>query len=134
MTTTYLLDGDRFSTLEEFYSEICRVLTPGVLWCRDLDGFNDMLRGGYGTPREGFRIQWINSDRSREVLGYSETIRQLEKRYERCHWTNYPKVENELEEAKTFQGPTVFDWLVGIIREHGVGGPEANNNVELVLE
>jgi hypothetical protein len=28
----------------------------------------------------------------------------------------------------------VFDWLVEIIRDHGAGGDQAEDNVELVLD
>ena len=46
----YEIDGKNFSTLEEFYDEISRVLIPGAQWGRNLDAFNDILRGGFGTP------------------------------------------------------------------------------------
>ena len=49
--TTYEIDGNDFSTLDEFYDEITRVLIPGVSWGRNLDAFNDILHGGFGTPR-----------------------------------------------------------------------------------
>lgn len=50
----YEIDGSRFSTLEEFFDEISQVLIPGVFWGHNLDGFNDILRGGFGTPRRVF--------------------------------------------------------------------------------
>jgi len=49
----YSIDGRTFSTLEEFYGEVSRVLIPGESWGRNLDAFNDILRGGFGTPDEG---------------------------------------------------------------------------------
>ena len=48
---TYTIDGERFSTLEEFYEEIGRVLQLGS-WGHNLDAFNDILRGGFGTPKK----------------------------------------------------------------------------------
>lgn len=56
----YEIDGARFSTLEEFFDEVSRVLIPGVFWGHNLDAFNDILRGGFGTPEEGFSLVWRN--------------------------------------------------------------------------
>ena len=55
MATEYVLDGFRITTLETFYEEISRVLIPGRQWGRNLDAFNDILRGCFGTPDEGDR-------------------------------------------------------------------------------
>jgi len=48
------IDGLRFSTLEEFFDEVSRTLIPGADWGRNLDAFNNILRGGFGTPEWGF--------------------------------------------------------------------------------
>jgi RNAse (barnase) inhibitor barstar len=68
----YEIDGTRFSTVEEFYDEISRVLIPDVEWGHNLDAFNDILRGGFGTPEEGFVLKWKNSALSRERLGSTD--------------------------------------------------------------
>jgi RNAse (barnase) inhibitor barstar len=122
---TYVIDGARFATLEEFFEEVSRVLIPGAAWGRNLDAFNDILRGGFGTPEGGFVIRWLNSDVSRQWLGYGETVRQLERR----PFRDYP----ELARARRGEGATAFDWVVEIIRVHGVGGEEEEDGVELVL-
>ncbi len=127
------IDGRNFSTLEAFYDEINRVLIPDAEWGHNLDAFNDILRGGFGTPDEGFVLRWNNAAISRERLGYPETIRQLEQRLERCHPLNRPHVMRELERAKAQQGSTVFDWLIEIIRDHGSGGEQEQDAVELLL-
>ena len=129
----YEIDGTRFSTLEEFYEEVSRVLIPDAYWGRNLDAFNDILRGGFGTPEEGFVLVWKNSDLSRRRLGYPETVRQLGLRLEKCHPSNREYVAHDLEEAEREEGPTVFDWLVEIIRVHCPGGEEEEDGVELVL-
>jgi hypothetical protein len=46
---TYEIDGADFSTLDEFYDEISRVVIPEVYWGRNLDAFDDILSGGFGT-------------------------------------------------------------------------------------
>ena len=66
----YEIDGRRFHTLEEFFDEISTVLIPGSEWGRNLDAFNDILRGGFGTPEGGFTIRWQNHAVSQERLGY----------------------------------------------------------------
>jgi RNAse (barnase) inhibitor barstar len=133
MGRQYEIDGNDFSTLEEFFEEISRVLIPGAVWGRGLDAFNDILRGGFGTPDEGFTLRWRNHRVSQQRLGYAETTRQLELRLERCHPTGRKKVAAELALARTQGGETVFDWLLEIIRVHGPGGREAEDGVELVL-
>jgi len=49
----FVIDGFQFSTLDGFFDEISRKLIPGAQWGRNLDAFNDILRGGFGTPEEG---------------------------------------------------------------------------------
>ncbi len=130
------IDGCNFSTLEAFYDEISRVLIPGMPvdgWGRNLDAFNDILRGGFGTPDEGFVLCWKNSDVSRQQLGFVETALQLELRLEHCHPANRTFVASQLQLAKSGQGATVFDWLVEIIKDHGPGGSESEDAVELIL-
>lgn len=73
----YVLDGTRFETLEEFYDEVSRVLIPGAKWGRNLDAFNDILRGGFGTPAGGFVLRWTHSNRSRRRLNRFNTIVEL---------------------------------------------------------
>jgi len=134
MKHTYVIDGARFSTLESFFDEISRVMVPNHEWGRNLDAFNDILRGGFGTPEEGFDLRWVNSATSREKLGYPETVRQLRMRLERCHPSNQKDVANELKQAELGAGPTVFDWLVDIVWEHCADGTESQNGVQLLLE
>jgi RNAse (barnase) inhibitor barstar len=120
------IDGERFSTLDEFYEEVSRKLIPGAEWGRNLDAFNDILRGGFGTPEEGFVLVWRRSALSRERLGYAETIRHLERRLLRCHPSNRASFMEELSCARRSEGPTCFDWLVEIIQGH--------SDVELELQ
>jgi RNAse (barnase) inhibitor barstar len=129
----YEIDGLHFSTLEEFYDVVSRILIPGADWGRNLDAFNDILSGGFGTPEGGFVLRWVNSEVSRERLGFPETVRQLERRLVRCHPTNRDYVAADLERARRGVGPTVFDWLVEIIGVHCAGGVEQEDSVELVL-
>jgi RNAse (barnase) inhibitor barstar len=130
----YQIDGSRFSTLEEFYEEVSQVLIPGESWGRNLDAFNDILRGGFGTPPDGFTIHWRNHALSKQRLGYDETVHQLEIRLGICHPSNRDNLLLDLERARVHQGPTVFDWLGEIIRIHCRGGPEEEDGIELLLD
>jgi RNAse (barnase) inhibitor barstar len=129
----YEIDGAEFSSLEGFYEEISRKLVPDATCGRNLDAFNDILRGGFGTPRGGFVLEWKNSKISKERLGYDETIRQLGARLLKCHSESRMRVAQEIADAEKHQGETVFDWLVQIIRKHCAGGAEQVDGVELEL-
>jgi RNAse (barnase) inhibitor barstar len=129
----YEIDGKSFSTLEGFYDEVSKVLIPGADWGRNFDAFNDILRGGFGTPENGFVIRWKNSEISRKRLGYRETIRVLKRSLSRCDSTSREYLSGEMQKAKAQIGSTVFDWICEIILKHCPGGEEAEDGVELVL-
>jgi len=128
------IDGDRFDDLAGFYDAISGILAPGVFWGRNLDAFNDVLRGGFGTPEGGFVLRWRHASRSRDRLGYPETVRYLEQKLTRCHPTNRELVRQELDDARAGRGQTLFELLVDIVRDHGPGGRQAEDGVDLVLE
>jgi hypothetical protein len=98
-----------------------------------MDAFNDILRGGFGTPDGGFTIRWKNSDRSQDKLGYPETVRYIEHKLGRCHPENRESVKRDLSLAQQRKGQTLFEILTDIIREHGSGGSESEDGVELIL-
>ena len=131
--TTLEIDGDLFDNLAGFYDEISRQLIPGAAWGRNFDAFNDILRGGFGTPDEGFILVWRNHERSRELLGYDETVREIRSWLGLCHPSNIPHVREQLAAAERREGTTVFDWLVEIIRDHGPGGDQAEDQIDLLL-
>jgi len=128
------IDGARFSGLGGFYDEVSDRVIPGASWGRNLDAFNDMLRGGFGTPKDGFQLRWVNSVMSRERFGWDETIRFLERQLSTCHPQNVPYVQANLAAARRHEGETLFDMIVAMIRNHGLGGDEAHDNVRLILE
>ena len=127
MANTFLIDGHNFSNLREFYAEFRRVLTPGIWWGDNLDAFADVLRGGFGTPDEGYTLVWKNSDVSKQRLGHSATVAELERRLTRAHPAARTEIEERIAAAKRGIGPTVFDWLVDEIRTE-------NPKIELKFE
>ncbi len=51
MKPTFEIDGSEFASLVEFYDLItARVLKENL--GRNLDAFNDILSGGFGTPEQ----------------------------------------------------------------------------------
>ena len=129
----FILDGNNFKTLEEFYDKITEILSLPSWWGRNLDALNDVLRSDF-MPEQGYLIIWKNSHLSKQFLGYEETVKQLFKKLENCHPDNVSSIQRQMEEAKRQEGPTIFDWLVEIIRDHCLGGNEEEDNAELILE
>lgn len=126
------IDGGQFDDFDGFAARFSGLLDE-FEWRGSLDAFNDILRGGCGTPDGGFEFRWLNSRRSREVLGWRATIRWFEDTLARCHASNVPRLTAELEAARRGEGTTLFDWIVEIIERHGPGGSEAEDNVVMRL-
>ena len=133
MRREFVIDGSRITSLESFWDEISNVLIPGHRWGRNLDAFGDILSGLFG-PEEPFTLRWHHAAMSRKALGYPETVRQLEMMLKTCHPDNREHMRGELAAAQANRGPTVFDWLIEIIRDHGPGGRQASDDVRLVLD
>ena len=130
---TVIIDGECFASLDEFLKHFqTQALTAP--WGSNLDSFNDVLRGGYGTPEGGFVLIWKNHALSKIRMGYSETQRVLRERLITCHPDNMGRVSRALERADACEGDTVFDWLVQIIEDHGPNGTEPEDAVELCLQ
>jgi len=78
---TLSIDGARVATLDEFFDEVSRSLIPGARWGRNLNAFNDILYGGFGTPEYGFVLVWQNAVEGKERLGeplFSELVEIIE--------------------------------------------------------
>jgi RNAse (barnase) inhibitor barstar len=129
-TRTIMLDGREIFNLSSFYDEVESKLTKDLGWDmgRNLDAFNDVLRGGFGVfdYDEPVRLVWKHSEESQADLGWEETVEYLQSKLGACHPSNVPLVKEDLEKAERKQGETLFDLIVGIIREHG--------HIELMLE
>lgn len=128
----FVIDGQNFDSLAGFFDEVGTSLGTSP-WGRNLDAFNDILRGGFGTPDGGFVLRWVSSDVSRAVLGYEATTRYYESMLQSCHPANVQRVSHDLETARRGQGQTLFDIVVEIISAHGPSGDEHESGVELEL-
>jgi hypothetical protein len=130
-----ILDGAAFNHFEGFCVEFSRSVLGGAHdWHGSLDAFNDILRGGFGTPDGPWVLRWRGAGHSRQALGWSATRRWLAESMRRCHPSNRPDVVERLREADQQRGETLFDMIVTIIRDHGEGGSESEDGVVLELE
>ena len=127
-----VVDGSRFDNLPGFAREFSSLLDDHT-WAGNLDAFNDILRGGFGTPETGFVLRWLHSDRSRQSLGWGATTEWLASNLASCHPSNRESVREQLAHARRHQGTTIFDWIIEIISDHGPGGRQADDNVHLEL-
>ncbi len=118
MSQKFIIDGEKFTTLEGFYDEFTSVVLPGVEWGKNLDAFDDVLSGGIGQFAAGDTIVWKNSQLSRARLGYNETIRQLERQLTESDSSQHESILLAIELAKNERGETVFNWLQEILTEH----------------
>jgi RNAse (barnase) inhibitor barstar len=86
---TIVLDGNQFHDLPSFYDEVERTMTKDLGWDfgRNLDAFNDVLRGGFGVYdyEEPVRLIWRHSYKSRADLGWEESEKYLQSQLATCH-------------------------------------------------
>jgi RNAse (barnase) inhibitor barstar len=127
------IDGLSFDSLAGFFDVFGTVVLGITNYGRNLDAFNDVLRGGFGSPDGGFVLRWRNSEVSRDRLGYDETIRFIEHKLTTCHPSNVVSVLDDLKRARNREGETLFDIICGILQNHGLGGEEAEDGIVLEL-
>jgi len=116
--TRYVVNGHNCTSLAATAEEFTRALKLTMPWRGNFDAFNDILNGGFGTPDDGFELVWERSDAARVGLGYRETIKWLEERSTHAHPSNRDDFLERLAAAKSGAGPTLFDTLTEIIRDH----------------
>jgi hypothetical protein len=127
------IDGARFDDLDGFFDEVSREIIPGAEWGRNLDAFNEILRGGFGTPARPWVLRWRSVARSRERLGPEETLRWLQGKLARCQPEDAEALRADIASAERGEGDTLFAILVEIVRGHGPEGEEAGDGVLLEL-
>ncbi len=124
----FIIDGNNFDSLEAFYDEANKVLCPNFKeFGRNFDAFNDILRGGFETFEydEEIDLIWKNAIKSKENLGYAETLNLLKKQLLHCHESNQNTIKENMKNVKESKGQTIFDILIEIIKE--------NENINLIL-
>ncbi len=118
---SYTIDGlrcrDFAATVGEFNRVFGRWWGDGY-WDGHLDVFNDII--DWPNDGEAYTLVWSESEAAREQLGHQAMARWLRTKLGQCipgapaqrQW------QRELEDAERGRGPTLFDSLVEIIREH----------------
>jgi len=120
----FIIDGSHFDSLDSFYDEIERVLCSDFHMGRNLNAFNDVLRGGFGKYEyeEPIDLTWRHSEKSRHDLGYKETVKYCRKSFFYCliagPYSNLSKIRDDLKRAKAGEGETIFDELIDIIKDN----------------
>ncbi|MEU8284260.1 barnase inhibitor [Micromonospora sp. NPDC048905] len=127
-----VIDGASFVDFAGFVREFSQLLCHST-WNGNLDAFNDLLRGGFGTPETGWVLKWVNSGSSRVALGYDATVRWLEQILLTCHPSHRANIEVRVSNAQHGQGLTLFDMIVEIIHDHGPGGSESEDGIVIEL-
>ena len=121
-----VIDGSAFDDMPGFYDEVERKFTCGLTWKigRNLDAFNDVLRGGFGVHEYGetIAIRWLHAGKSRNDFGYGATVEHYKNVLERCHPSNRAIFEKRLDSAKNRIGQTLFEIIVEIITNSGNSG------------
>ena len=124
------LEGAKITNLEEFYNEIEKKLTKDLGWSigRNLDAFNDVLRGGFGVHEygESIALVWLDVTKSQAYLGHQERADYLQKRLDAGYPFNRESLREQLELAQQGKGPTIFELILEIIKEH--------KHIELILQ
>jgi len=116
-----VIHGGHFSSLGGFYEEASSVLMKNTDWkVGTLDGFNDILYGGFGIigGKEEFEIIWKESQKSKEDLGFKATREFYENKIRQGKPFNIELIQQKLDELTNGKGQTLFEILVEIIESH----------------
>jgi hypothetical protein len=123
-----IINGSHFSDLLGFYDEISTVLMKDTGWkVGTLDGFNDILYGGFGVFENGDEIEiiWKDSQKSKEDLGFEATRSFYENKIRQGKPFNIELMQQKLNELTLGNGQTLFDILIEIL--------ESQKNITLIL-
>jgi hypothetical protein len=124
-----VINGSHFSDLSGFYEEVSAVLMKDVDWkVGTLDGFDDILYGGFGVfeNMDEIEIIWKNSQKSKEDLGFEATKVFYENKIKKGKPFNINLAKQKLNELIDGSGQTLFEILIEIIESH--------KNITLVLK
>ncbi|WP_447610041.1 ribonuclease inhibitor [Chryseobacterium sp. M5A1_1a] len=116
-----VIHGGHFSSLAEFYKEVSHVLMKDTDWkVGTLDGFDDILYGGFGVfeNKEEIEIIWKESQKSKEDLGFSATREFYENKIRQGKPFNVELIQEKLDDLIAGKGQTLFEILIEIIESH----------------
>lgn len=124
-----VINGGHFSSLAGFYEEASDVLMKDTDWkVGTLDGFDDILYGGFGVfeNKEEIEIIWKKSEKSREDLGFNTTKEFYDNKIRQGKPFNIELIQQKLDDLMAGKGQTLFEILIEIIQSH--------SNITLTLD
>src|SRR5580704_12713647 len=105
---TFIINGSNFSNLKSFYGEVVNVLTKDFAdkFGQNMNAFDDILLGGFCKfeYQEPIILIWKNAEKSKNDLGWPETIKYIEDKLNDCHPNNIESVKKDLQLAKEGKG------------------------------
>ncbi|PWN67547.1 ribonuclease inhibitor [Chryseobacterium oncorhynchi] len=116
-----VINGGHFSSLAEFYEEVSNVLMKDTDWkVGTLDGFNDILYGGFGVieNNEEIEIIWKEAQKSGEDLGVKATKEFYDNKIRQGKPFNIELIQRKLDDLMAGKGQTLFEILIEIIQSH----------------
>lgn len=124
-----VINGGHFSSLAGFYEEVSSVLMKDADWkVGTLDGFDDILYGGFGVieGKEKIEMIWKESEKSKQDLGNDATRKFYENKIGQGKPFNIELIQQKLDDLTEGKEQTLFEILVEIIESH--------SNITLTLE
>jgi hypothetical protein len=125
-----IVDGARFSDFDGFVREFSRLL-GNYTWRGNLDAFQRPAPRGFRDARErmGAEVAQLRVVSARARA----TTQRLERLLLTCHPSNRSAIEARISSSRRCEGPTLFDEIIEIIRDHGPGGSESEDGILLEL-
>ena len=128
----YTLDGASFDNLAGFFEAVTAALGTGR-WGRNLDAFNDILRGGFGNPHTGFVLRWVDSGTSTQRLVGTRRFVGYNTSWPRATPTTLPACELILRPPAGTKDRRFLTSSSGSSLNMAQAGGEAEDNVHLIL-
>ncbi|WP_228419999.1 ribonuclease inhibitor [Chryseobacterium camelliae] len=116
-----VIHGSHFSDLQGFYEEASRVFMKDTGWnIGTLDGFDDILYGGFGVFENGenITVTWKGARKSEQDLGPDATKAFYEHKIHQGKPFNTQLIQEKLDDLINGKGQTLFEVLVEIIESH----------------
>lgn len=116
-----VIEGREIRDITSFYAEINRVYMAGENWTiGSLDGFDDLLYGGFGALKDAknHSIIWKDKTASQQALGVETTIAYYQSKLTANSPFNHTHFQHKLEDLQAGKGQTYFDIVTEIIQSH----------------
>ncbi len=116
-----LIEGASIVDIPSFYAELNKVYMADENWkIGSLDGFDDLLYGGFGKVQEAKKhtIIWKDIDHSRAALGVTTTLAYYQEKLAANSPFNQTYFQQKLSDLQAGKGQTYFDIVAEIIQSH----------------